>query len=273
MSIETLAKIWERGPVIRLPSPYHLHRTMTLEVRSIQTIRADLIVCDAPRVLDIWNEAYTIKGCSAEMYFSTSIRRDVIAYLLIRVVLDLFSGRVFGGFLQAHHTGLRWSDVDLATSSTMMSSDSIMDVAVKFMRFTLGLDAFSITVVKTQAPAYGGTSYDVKVDDFVVPVDIVTGSSLDRKTSFPPCTLGSCLEMSADRDVRIRRKVGWFPGVNECDIIALLRNQCDVQVCDATNRSSTTYRRYFWKRIDKMCARGLTMLDKTMGGPPPEKLA
>jgi hypothetical protein len=247
----------------------------SLELRCIQSIRDELLKCDARRVIQIWDESKTLKGCNEHIEFASNLRRDVVAYMVIRVVLDVFPGRVFGGFVQSHHTGLQWSDLDLcipkfsSSHHQTIAHDAVLDAVVKFLRFTLGLSAFSTTVVKCTTSRYA-SRYEVKLEDVVVPIDIVSGTFLDKKKLYLPCTLGSCLEMQPNRAVTLRG-VGWFPGVNSCDVVDMLRQQCDMQICDASNISESKYMIYFWKRIDKMCARGLTMHEKWFGGDPPDR--
>lgn len=242
---------------------------MSLEERSIATLRANLLTGNARFMQLVWDKTTSmVKGGNDQIVFETSIRRDVVAYALVHA-LAMHKAFVFGGFVRSHYSGKVWNDIDVrigakdATFATPDAFDDYVDslwrTIVRFVLFLLPIAAREVhsgqtrkQYARTRTLSFGRADDRISID-----VDFVQPGITRRPCLFLPPTIGSCLMlkdgMPCFRDVLASAVGHW----SLHDIVAMLRAGEDVKLCMRRHRA--IYREFFWSRIVRMERDGWTL--------------
>ena len=233
---------------------------MRLEDKCVAAYRDRLIKSDAKDLLRAWEKIDTdIKGGNEDGTFDDTMRRDVVAYTLLRYI-DMRGGYAFGGFVRAHASGKHWKDLDIAVPDR--SSAEFRNIAlnmVEFVAFVLSLSKKSIQLkpVAVVVDSYAFASYELCIQTttfkVVVPIDISCVVE-PTKYSFLPVTVGSCLKLErgavAIRNISVPSDTLKKWRIDE--VMDMLQNGEDVKLCSPRSHVKRwkDYASYYWSRID-----------------------
>ena len=206
------------------------------------------------------------------------MQRDIIAYALLKCI-DIVDGRVYGGFVRSHYSGLPWTDLDVMKPKGM-SSGAFLKKLCNSLVLLLNFQKQQISYKET-ACMYGCLSIHLKIaledEPITIKIDITDMDKPENSGPTSPVTIGSCLFLqdgrACFRKVKAEaRLVHWSVE----DITNLLKEGKDVKLCDRpTTTFSTYYRKYYWTRISKLQKQGWTLVGKNSPEPPeysPEEL-
>ena len=234
----------------------------SLEERSIASLRAKLLKCNVRFMNDTWDKTVThVKGGKEHVVFETSIRRDVVAYVILSAV-SMIKGSVFGGFVRSHFSGKPWNDIDILIPDKM-SPDEAWTMMMRHIAFCLPLSMKQMRV-RTNSKAYS-VGYELRItglttDDISIRVDLVKQKSIDQGRHshfFRPVTVGSCLCLR-DGEVHFRSKMDASTGYWKIsDVVEMLTQGEDIKLCVKT--SSEQYPVFYWTRIERMRRYGWTL--------------
>lgn len=227
---------------------------MTLEERCIASKRLQMATADANKLTSLWKSIQTVKGGNEHGEFETTLRRDIVAYTLLKAV-EWRGGSAFGGFVRSHVSGKPWKDIDVLMT-TKDNPEEVWKAMMKVLFFTLPIRKNKIRdrIASNHAPLTNGyaRTYVLQLIDhnIEINVDIVNVESINRSARIP-VTIGSCLSMSDGRielrNIRsLRDRLAWWK-VEE--IQELLRNGEDIKLCYDVASSSLAYSEYYWRRI------------------------
>lgn len=244
-----------------------------LEDVAIAALRSRMLKSDLREIFSMMHEIKKdCKGGNEHMEYTSSLLRDVYAYVIIKWFF-LFDCNVFGGFVASHVNGKTWNDIDIMTPMDMLKNDDITTISqrlVKYLRFVFALSSTCIQVKQLRQKVYAKTIQIDFTDDcfsFNIPIDII---ELPSVSYFIPVSVGRCLLLS--EHCILKRRIpnsdlllsSW-----ECeDILGLLRQGKDVGLamnCDHLNNElKQTYSRYFWTRIKTLQKSGY-VIDCVLG--------
>ena len=230
---------------------------MSLEERSIAATRRHLAVCQASELNAAWKEAETLKGGNQHVVFDEQLRRDVLAYTMLRAV-ELFGGFVFGGFVRAHCSGKTWRDIDVFVPDNSVESH-VWSAIVNMVTFVLPVPKVRLRYDQVEKPSEYARTYkmcilgDHQTPTIEVCVDLVKQRRL-HGAAWVPVTIGSCLRMSRGvvtlRDIKMLS--GRLSDWRAEEIVEMLQNGVDIKLCFHYAQTNERYKDYYWTRVQRM---------------------
>lgn len=231
----------------------------SLEERSIASLRSKLSKCNVRFMNDTWDKAAHVKGGNEYVVFESSIRRDVIAYVILNAI-SIVKGSVFGGFVRSHFSGKPWNDIDILIPDALQPSDA-WAMIMRHICFCLPLSMKQMRVL-TKAKNYSD-KYELRImqltEEIRIRVDLVRQRFIDRQGAFNfrPVTIGSCL-LLRDGEVYFRSNMDTSTQYFKVgDVVDMLSQGEDIKLCAKT--SNDRYPLFYWTRIERMRKLGWTL--------------
>lgn len=243
-----------------------------LEYRAISAYRTKMLRASIPILLIMIEEVTMERRGGNEQIsdFNECLLRDAYAFGLCKL-MHLHGYSVFGGFVISIYTGTEWNDIDF-----LASQQTKLTVVINGLKLMFGLHPRDVHVShkcnKNYATTYVITikRYGYKID---IPIDI-TRRGQNFPNAFIPCTVGSCLELDGT-NVRKRITGDLLNVWNVEEIVEMLKegNDMSLEYTEVEFRRFVLSRRkeyseYYWSRIRKLRAFGLTVTFTTDFQPP-----
>lgn len=229
---------------------------MSLANKCICTIRKELSRCSATGYADYWSKADTVKGGDEFIVFEDGLRRDIVAYIIVRYFF-IFDAYIFGGFVASHHSGLPWNDIDIMLVRPHDNFIELLNNLPSFICMMTGLAKDAMSIKQSSQSAYGNkVELKVKYDEqFIsIPIDLCFEWRL-ALIPWPPITVGSCLKMDKDGTSwrHIREPYPFSPLEQWClsDIIALLKVGQDFRLEIEYPPGELAYKKYLSSLAEK----------------------
>ena len=245
-------------------------RIMSLEERSMASLRQQLLKCNAMFLNEVWHKTHLfVKGGNENVIFETSIRKDVIAYTVLHAI-ESSGCYAFGGFVRGHFSGKPWKDLDLIAPNDM-NEERLWRNVVRFLTFVLPISKQDIKFTRSLKTYASSRTMRVRCapEDVVLDIDIVRQSLLDRTMRtgdvYRPVTIGSCLVLR-DGEVKLRKVDASVDYWRTSEVVSLLKQGEDVKLCFET--SCQNYPVFYWSRIVRMEQMGWSLLEPCINREP-----